>query len=61
MSAKIVNLRAARKRARRRKEDEKAAERRIAHGTPKGLRQEIEASRSKARRDLDGHRLDQDE
>jgi hypothetical protein len=61
MSADIVNLRTARKRARRHKDEEEAAVRRVTHGTPKALRQEIEAKRDKAARDLDGHRLDRDE
>jgi F0F1-type ATP synthase membrane subunit b/b' len=61
MSADIVNLRNARKRAQRRKNEDDAAARRVAHGTPKALRQEIETKRDKAKRDLDGHRLDRDE
>jgi hypothetical protein len=58
MSAEIVNLRNARKRAQRRKDEDDAAAKRVAHGTPKVLRQEIEAKRTKAARDLDGHRRD---
>jgi hypothetical protein len=61
MSADIVNLRTARKRAQRRKDEDKAATQRVTHGTPKTLRQEIEAKRDKAARNLDGHRLDRDE
>jgi hypothetical protein len=61
MSADIVNLRIARKRSRRRKDEDEAAARRVTHGTPKALRQEIEARRDKATRDLDAHRLDRDE
>ena len=61
MSADVVNLRTARKRAQRRKDEDDAAARRVTHGTPKALRQEIEAKRDKAARSLDGHRLDQDE
>jgi F0F1-type ATP synthase membrane subunit b/b' len=61
MNADIVNLRTARKRAARSKDEKEAAERRVAHGTPKALRQETEARRDKAARDLDGHRLDLDE
>jgi hypothetical protein len=56
MSAEIVNLRAARKRAQRRKKDEKTVERRVTHGTPKALRRETEAQRDRAARHLDGHR-----
>jgi hypothetical protein len=58
MSADIVNLRNARKRAQRRKDEDDAAARRVAHGTPKALRHETEARRAKAVRDLDGHRRD---
>jgi hypothetical protein len=60
MSADIVNLRAARKRAKKRDEENAAAARRVSYGTPKALRQEIEARRTKAVRDLDGHRRDRD-
>ena len=59
--SEIVNLRKARKRAQRRKDEDEAAARRVAHGTPKALRQEIEARRDKAKRDLESHRLDPDE
>jgi F0F1-type ATP synthase membrane subunit b/b' len=58
MSAEIVNLRTARKRAGRVKDEKEAAARRVTHGTPKTLRQEIEAKRDKAKRELDGHRRD---
>jgi hypothetical protein len=58
MSADIVNLRLARKQAQRRKKEDVAAAQRVAHGTPKALRQETEARRNKARRELDGHRRD---
>jgi F0F1-type ATP synthase membrane subunit b/b' len=58
MSAEIVNLRLARKRARRGKSEADAAAQRVAHGTPKALRDEIEARRDKAARDLDAHRRD---
>lgn len=58
MNAEIVNLRTARKRARRGKDEKEAVAQRVAYGTPKALRQEIEAGREKAKRDLDGHRRD---
>ena len=61
MSADIINLRTARKRTQRRKDEDKATARRVEHGTPKALRREIEARRDKTKRDLDGHRLDRDE
>jgi hypothetical protein len=58
MSAEIVNLRTVRKRAQRGKDEKEAIAQRVAHGTPKALRQENEARRDKASRDLDGHRRD---
>jgi hypothetical protein len=54
--SEVVNLRLARKRAERRKKEDAATAQRIAHGTPKVLRQEADAQRVKAKRDLDGHR-----
>ena len=56
MSAEIVNLRAARKRAQRRRDESEAAAKRVSHGTPKALRRETEMKRDKAARELDGHR-----
>ena len=56
MNAEVVNLRSARKRAQRRKHEDDAAARRVAHGTPKALRREVDAQRDKASRDLEGHR-----
>ena len=54
----LVNLRSARKQARHRRADEKAASNRLAYGRPKTKRM-LEQSRSeKDKRDLDGHRLD---
>ena len=61
MSADIVNLRTARKRSQRRKDEDEVAARRIAHGMPKALRRETGAKRDKAKRNLDGHRLDRGE
>ena len=58
MTAEIVNLRNARKRAKRSQDEKVAAHNRVTHGTPKALRQEIEARRDKAVRDLDAHRRD---
>ena len=56
--AEIVNLRRARKAAKRAARESKADAQRIAHGTPKALRQEIEARRHKAKRDIDAHRIE---
>jgi hypothetical protein len=61
MTAEIVNLRGFRKRTQRRKDEKNAAARRVAHGTPKAVRQEIEARRARTERNLDGHRLDPDD
>ncbi len=53
----VVNLRAARKRAKRRQEDARADANRIVHGQPKRSRKLEVARREKAVRDLDRHRL----
>jgi hypothetical protein len=59
--AEIVNLNRARK-ARARAEKNKTAEaNRIAHGTPKVLRNLGEARKDKADQALSGHRLEKDE
>jgi hypothetical protein len=56
--ADLINLRTARKQAQRRRAEQKAASNRLAHGRPKTERF-LERSRSeKAKRDLDGHRVD---
>jgi hypothetical protein len=59
--AEVINLRQARKRAERQKRDRKAEENRLAHGEPKQLRKEREAKSKKAARDLDAHKLRDDE
>ncbi|MBV8104851.1 MAG: DUF4169 family protein [Hyphomicrobiales bacterium] len=53
----IVNLRRARKRQDRRRDDAKAAENRIVYGMTKAERRSIEAEREKADRDLDARRI----
>ena len=53
----IVNLRRARKRQDRRRDDSKAAENRIVYGMTKVERRSIEAEREKADRDLNARRL----
>lgn len=55
--ADIVNLRQARKRAKRRREAAVAAERRIVYGRPKSDRRLGESERAKAERDLENHRI----
>ena len=53
----IVNLRRARKRQDRRRDDGKAAENRIVYGMTKAERRSLEAQREKADRDLDARRI----
>ena len=53
----IVNLRRARKRQDRRRDDVKAAENRILHSMTKAERLLIEAERQKADRDLDARKV----
>jgi Domain of unknown function (DUF4169) len=53
----IVNLRRARKRQDRRRDDVKAAENRIVYGMTKAERRSLEAQREKADRDLDARRI----
>jgi hypothetical protein len=55
--AEIVNLRLARKRARRQAEEDRAGARRLAHGIRKSERELIKARSDKAARDIDGHKL----
>jgi uncharacterized protein DUF4169 len=56
--AELINLRTVRKRARRRDEDVRAAGNRFAHGQPKSQRKLDAAQKTKARQDLDRHRID---
>jgi hypothetical protein len=53
--AKVINLRAARKRAARLQEEQRAAERRAQFGMSKAERLLVEARGEKARREVDGH------
>jgi len=53
----IVNLRRARKRQERRRDDAKAAENRLTYGMTKAERRSIEAEQKKADRDLDARRI----
>ena len=57
--ADVVNLRTARKQAKRRQSDRTAEVNRIAHGQPKHLRTLEDAKRTKASRDLDRHRIEE--
>lgn len=56
--AEVVNLRTARKRAKRRQSDEAANAARLAHGVPTRLRKLETARQEKAGRDLDLHRIE---
>ena len=54
----VVNLRTRRRRAMRQQASDEAAANRVRHGRPKAQRMLEAAESTKARRDLDGHRLD---
>ena len=56
--AEIVNLRIARKRAKHRRQEERAAEARVSHGVPKADRAVARAERSRLHRELDQHRIE---
>jgi hypothetical protein len=56
--ADIVNLRTARKRVNRRRDEERAAKARVSHGVSKTDRALAETARSKLRRKLDEHRIE---
>ena len=56
--AELINLRTARKRAKRRDDDIRAAGNRVAHGQPKSQRKLDAARREKAKHDLDRQRID---
>ena len=56
--AELVNLRAARKRAKRAESDQRAHANRLAHGKPKHERQIDDARQKKASDDLDRHRIE---
>jgi hypothetical protein len=56
--AEIVNLRTARKRAKRQEQAELAAEARVSSGMSKGERALARSMQSKVRRELDEHRIE---
>jgi Domain of unknown function (DUF4169) len=56
--AELVNLRMARKRAKRRRDDDRANSKRLAHGQPKHARALDDAQKKKANRDLDRHQIE---
>jgi hypothetical protein len=56
--AELVNLRTARKRAKRQQDDQLARANRLAHGQPKHLRKLERAQQAKASHDLDKQRIE---
>ena len=56
--AEIVNLRTARKRAKRQQQSELAAQSRVSHGMSKAARALVRSEQSKVRRELDEHRIE---
>jgi hypothetical protein len=56
--SELINLRAARKRAKRHKDEMHAEANRLAHGQSKHLRRIETAQRAKADRDLDRHLIE---
>jgi hypothetical protein len=54
----IVNLRTARKRAKRRQDEQEAASRRLVHGRSKAERALDRAKSDEAQKKLDRHRID---
>jgi len=56
--ADVVNLRTARKQAKRQDSKQSAQVNRLAHGQPKYLRKLDDAKQDKASRDLDRHRIE---
>jgi hypothetical protein len=58
LMADVVNLRTARKRAKRRDAEQKAAANRLAHGRTKADRTATQTRNDKAQRSLDLHRVE---
>ncbi len=56
--AELVNLRTARKQAKRRHSDQRAHANRLAHGQPKHLSKPEDAQQAKASNELDRHRIE---
>lgn len=54
--ADIINLRAARKQAKRREDENRAAAKRLAHGVARSERERQQALHDKAETTLEGHR-----
>ena len=56
--AELINLRTARKRAKRQQDNQRVHANRLANGQPKRLRKLEAAQEEKAARDLDRHRIE---
>jgi hypothetical protein len=56
--AELVNLRTVRKQAKRRQDETRANANRLAYGQSRDVRKLASAQKTKATRDLDGHRTD---
>lgn len=56
--AEVINLRTARKRAKRKQDAKRGQENRLAYGRPKAERRLEEARAEKLQRDLDAHRIE---
>lgn len=54
----VVNLRTARKQAKRREAEQEAARNRLTYGRPKGDRMRQRSENDKARKDLEQHRIE---
>jgi hypothetical protein len=54
----LINLRTARKQAKRRRAEQEAASNRLAYGRPQAERRLERSQSDKAKRDLDGHQID---
>jgi Domain of unknown function (DUF4169) len=55
--AELLNLRMARKRAKRRQDEAEAGTNRLVHGQPKRVKRLAAAREAKAHRDLEQHRI----
>jgi len=56
--AEVVNLRTARKRAKRRQDEQRSNANRLSHGQPLHARERDRAQQSKASRDLEQHLIE---
>lgn len=56
--AELINLRTARKRAKRQQDEQRASANRLAHGQPVHLRKLEAEKQAHASRNLDAHRID---